>query len=194
MKRQSRVIAAFLVIGVLGACATPPPPEPKTEWLPDKYYRFENLSKEELFAAAEEVLRLADGNDFTFEILPPEEIISSSASFPTRPDTLLAHRSLKNTGSPFVVEHLWGLNAISRAGGVDAEIRVYEVVQTTPPNRTRLDIENPKLFWQRVEFVLGRSTTWPTCAESRFDMTIALCNPTLLDIDPTTGQASYPGD
>ena len=190
-----------LLIGALllvGACASRdrPPPLPDEAWDAAHNRHYENLTQAEFYAAAEEVFRLADGNDFEFEYDVQEE------------NQLVAKRSFFVFAIFIVVagEDAWYLRAIPNDGGIDGNARIFTRERVSDGSwhvrkNTYLarSVAVLNMFWDRMDYVLGRSDHWPTCdeVEAMYEnetnpyrsSTGALCNGTMKDIDPRSGEA-----
>lgn len=188
------------VLLLVGACASGkrPPPLPEEEWDAAHNRHYEDLTQAEFYAAAEEIFQLADGDDFTF------------ANDVTEKNQLVATRSY-HIFAVFVAvdgEDAWYLRAVPRDGGIDGNVRIFRRSKTTDgkwfSNQDRDSLRSIaalEMFWARMDYVLGRSDQWPTCdevaaayeneANPNRGSLVALCNGTMKDIDPRTGDAGF---
>ena len=196
-----KVPAIGLLVTVLlfaSGCASHdrPPPLPDEEWDAAHNRHYENLTQAEFYAAAEEVFRLADGGDFEFEYDLYEK------------NQLVAKRSFFVFAIFVVVggQDEWYLRAIPNGTGIDGNARMFRKERMSdgslPVRESKYLIRSVAaltMFWGRMDYVLGRSDHWPTCDEfeAMYENETnpnrsalgALCNMTMKDVDPRTGEA-----
>ena len=180
--------AAGLLLGtsVLVGCAAPQRLLTADEMATVTHRTFPGVTTEQALAAAERVLRLADGDDFAID---------------SDQDGLMATR---NWTVYFVLGFVTGTdNWIFKAwpveGGTSVTFGVGSVAQPAPARQTprRSNDSRPKvmgtthegtaiydLVWARMAYLLGQRDNWMTCAESEarvasgvvWGETVALCN------------------
>ncbi len=193
--RTAAIVLLTVALFVGGCASKPPPPLPWQALKEASSHRFEDLTQEQFFAAAEQVLMLADGDDFEIRYLSENEL------YATREYFIFALIAAVNG------THWWKIGATPRDGGIDATILIKGKGQihsgSTPQdagNPYVHSVANYTAFWERMDFILGRSSYWPTCddiaakweaEENRYiSSSSALCHGTMKDTDPRTGEAT----
>ena len=184
MKTVSAMVV--LLTSVLVGCAAPQRLLTANEMATVTHRTFPGVTTEQTLAAAERVLRLADGDDFAID---------------SDRDGLTATR---NWTVYFVLGFVTGTdNWIFKArpveGGTAVTFAVGSVAQPAPAKQTprRADDPRPKvmgathegtaiydLVWARMAYLLGQRGDWMSCAESEarvasgvvWGETVALCN------------------
>lgn len=179
-------IAVLMVIAALAGCAAPQRMISADEMSAMTHRTFTGVTADQAVAAAERVLRLADGDDFAID---------------RDPDGLMATR---NWTVYFVLGFVtgtdhWVLKTKPFEGGTDVSFAVGSVAQPAPARQTPRQAGDTRprvmgamhegtaiydLFWSRMAYLLGQRDTWMSCAESDARVnagvvwggTAALCN------------------
>ncbi len=170
--RRVALVGMLAALTVSAGCATTQVPQSRTEWQAIHVREFRDKSPDEVLAAAEEVLRLAD-HDFTFDY-PDGQLVGTRrwlvyavvvASMGTDYWKVTAAQ-LPNGGTRATVEVSQQASSIAPSpvmesgGGVGTSVMSMGLpgtpVQYAPPYR---------LFWRRVENRLGMWPHWTTCDE-----------------------------
>lgn len=159
----------FVLGAILAGCATSGPPMSREEYLATTQRVYEGKTPDETLNAAEQLFRLADGDDFTFH---------------HNDDALLAHR---NWSIYIVLAATFGSDQwLIKAQEVDGGTKVSAQVGTSsgniiPAPTTGGDMAafgtpgggSPvrgtaiyDLFWARMDYLLGKTDHWMTCAEA----------------------------
>jgi hypothetical protein len=136
-----------VVIGVslfLAGCVSMPPQPTREQWLDLKTRTYPGVTQAQVFAAAERLFTLADGSDFSFVYAPTG-------------DQLTAVRRWMLVGIiPVWGRDTWTVTATPQDGRVLATVEALRNEGETTPQVYRL-------FWARMDYLLGRSKTWITC-------------------------------
>lgn len=198
-------IAVSMVIAALAGCAAPQRMISADEMSAMTHRTFTGVTADQAVAAAERVLRLADGDDFAID---------------RDPDGLMATR---NWTVYFVLGFVtgtdhWVLKTKPSEGGTDVTFAVGSVAQPAPARHTPRQAGDTRprvmgamhegtaiydLFWSRMAYLLGQRDTWMSCAESDsrvkagvvWGVTDALCNSfNVKDGVPEGPMVSAPGD
>jgi hypothetical protein len=172
-------LAVALIVSILVGCATSRPHVTREEWLSVTSRTYDGVTKEQIIGAAEQLFRLADGDDF--DIVHTEEGISTSRKW----------FALLITGTDY-----WQIKAVPVGNQFRVTVHVSTHIDpmdgTTRPTTTTVDPAfNPvrgtaiyDIFWSRLDYLLGERADWMTCktADDRVDRRItwggnsALCN------------------
>lgn len=156
-----RPLLALLMVVLLAGCAAQPKPLSREEWLAATTRTYEAKNKEQVIAAAERVLRLADGDDFT--------IVHADDGFDATRDWMAFIVIGLVTGTD-----RWAFRAIEESGGVKASVQVSLNASGTsangiPTSVTGGLINGPalyELFWERMDYLLGLRGQWMDCKEA----------------------------
>lgn len=158
------------IAAVTFACAGCAAPQlTREQWIAATTRTLDSATKEEVIAAAERVLRLADGDDFV--------IVHTDAGFQaTRRWSIFVVIAAENG-----TDH-WTFEARESGGSVKASVTVSKVSggtmgvspTTSPGIYSTMTVPGSgalvngpaayELFWERVNYLLGRQTAWPTCS------------------------------
>ncbi len=198
--RASPIVLIVAALVLASGCGSRdrPPPLPDAEWDAAHNRHYENLTQEEFYAAAEEVFRLADeGCELQRDLYGTSQLVVT-CSF----SSILFHTIGGAAG--LLIKNYWLLRAISSDGGIDGNVRIFQFRQTfqdsVVENEFRLlrNIADLELFWERMDYALGRANQWSTCIEAapnffgqdnQFQYS-AMCHPGMNDVDPRTEGAS----
>ncbi len=163
-------IAAILICLVLCTFGCTPLHQPlsRSQWLDLTTQRYSGVTKEQLISAAEEVLTLADGRDFNFAhdeagFTASRQwmlymIIASAAGTDVwrfsvheeKDETLRAQLQISSMSSSVVPYQVIGGNSIGAF--------------TTPAMSAPVKgTSTYKLFWYRLDYILGLSNFWFDC-------------------------------
>lgn len=133
---------------------------PATEWESARTHVLKDIDKKRVFAAAEKVFRLADGNDFKF-------------SYSGDGETLVATQRYVFTIviSTIIGRNTWTVRLKQVGNDVHGRVNMAhydKTLGTNPIERWQANgggAATYRTFWRRVDYVLGRSDKWPTCSE-----------------------------
>jgi hypothetical protein len=182
-------LISILITLIFSNCAVQPKLQGRSEWLSATTRNYEGVNKEDVLEAAEYLLRLADGNDF---------------SISHQPDSLQARRdwiSYILIFAGFGTDY-WEVKAVDLPNG-DIKTTVVISTQSQSSGITEISvsggtpsmspsfgdlINNPivyKLFWSRMDYLLGKADRWLTCGEASKKFNVnnysdgmeVLCNP-----------------
>lgn len=178
MKKIAGAAVAVLIAG----CATQPTPPTRGQYL-DQTTRTYAAPKETVIAAAEQVLRLADGDDF--------KIAHQADGFTAQRPWLIYIVLAAARGTDY-----WSVKATESDGLTRVEVNVGTVAQTIAPMGTSspnvwtattlpanaTQVLEPRLyalFYSRLDYMLGYAPAWTPCGA--LDKTVpgndeALCN------------------
>jgi hypothetical protein len=156
--RRGAVAGAGLALG-LAACVSTPKVENHGQWLEEATRSYAREAPERVIAAAEAVLRHADPGDLAFEY--------RIGGF-TAQRKFLVYAVLAAAQG----EDRWTFNAFKASGGARASVSMTERAQVhgaggTTRVRTNLDqIGTFRLFYARIDYLLGRRPDWVACHEA----------------------------
>lgn len=140
------VIAAIVMVATLTGCHSTYPAPTREEVLSAKTRVFPSASKDAVLVAAERVLK-AQRPDFNF-IYEPDRT------------TAVDH----GTGIVWPWTVTWKVSAEQRGADVQAVTSV--LVETTQGTEDPIPPPAYRMFFDRVEYVLGRRAAWPSCADA----------------------------
>lgn len=173
----------LLIIYLLSAC-TSIPTISKEEYIALTNRQYDNVTKNQVIKASEELLRLADGDDFKFEY-------TTTNNFDT--EVLIGERNwvvyyVLSTSSG---KDKWKISATQAGENTKVSVQIFRniFIQGTkiyPPGYGGY-IANPAifdLFWARMDYLLGKRSDWMTCTISEMRVkqkivwgdTDSLCN------------------
>lgn len=180
-------IAVLSAIVLLAGCATKQPQLTRAEYLKVTQRTYEGKSADDVFNAAEKLLRLADGDDFRF--FHDDSSMSATRSW----SVYLILAATMGTDT-------WTV----RAKEMEGSVRVSAALNTSagsvlPMPTTGGDMSAGStpgmggnvpgtaiydVFWARMDYLLGKSDKWMTCDESNHRVSMgavwgpneALCN------------------
>lgn len=164
------LVAAVSAAALLVGCAAPHPQLTRDEYLKITQRTYEGASANEVFSAAEKLLRLADGDDFRF--FHDDYSMSATRSW----SIYLVLAATMGTDT-------WNIRAKDLEGG---SVRVSAAINTSsgsvlPMPTTGGDMSAGStpgmggnvpgtaiydVFWARMDYLLGKSEKWMTCEES----------------------------
>lgn len=137
------IVTALLLAG----CVSLPPQPTRGEWLALKTRTYAGVTPGQALDAAERLFTLADGSDSSFVYAPTG-------------DRLTAVRRWMIVGIiPVWGRDTWMVTATPQDGQVRATVEALRNEGATTPQVYRL-------FWTRMDYLLGRSQTWITCDEA----------------------------
>lgn len=172
MKLLSRLLPIAFII-FYSSCATKKKMtreeslKAREEWLKFSHKEYPNLSKEQIIAGAEEVLNLADGDDFKF-FHTEDGFIAKRIWFIY---AVLAAEQGTDTWKFSVKKNEKGINVatfyVTRTSGTISGTVTGSGDTTTMTLPSQDDIIQGtaiyEIFWNRMDYVLGMSTSWPDC-------------------------------
>jgi hypothetical protein len=144
---------------LLAACAQPHQIEDRQDYIAEATRSFPGETRERVISAAQVVLKLSDPSDFDFRY------------------TLDGFVGLRRYFVYAVLasqqgQEKWQFVTRENPGAIDASVSISEAgtvsggYSTTPFERAMNSIPLYRLFWSRVEYVLGRRSDWVTCDEA----------------------------
>lgn len=155
---RARILVAVFCLAVV-ACAQPRRVESHAEWLKESTRVYLSEDKARVIAAAETVLQHADGKDTRFEY-------NQSGFLAVRPFGLNALvAGIKG-------EDRWTFSVSGNKGGAATALRVIRSGTATAANKRSRFRDNAvyvgsfRLFYARIEYVLGRRADWVGCARA----------------------------
>lgn len=162
---MKRLLLLALPTLVLAGCATVPTPQTRDEWMAIHSRTYPGKTPEEVTAAAEKVLKLAD-HDFRFDY-PPGQLIA------TRPWLVYAVIAAA-MGTDY-----WKVETTPVQGGTKAVVQISRAAGMVTPSPTAygdvsvmsssmpgqpIQFAPPyEVFWHRVEHQLGLRQDWLSC-------------------------------
>lgn len=188
-----KIIAAVTCITALAGCASGPQLRSRDDWLRSTNRGYLDVSKEDVIRAAEEVLRLADGDDFAFA--------HHNDGFTAQRATMHYIVIAVNFGMDS-----WQFRATpTQEGWIHAQVSVSTQGQAASISQPTLSGGTPmmgpaaagvvqfanlyELFWSRVDYMLGKRPDWPSCPARDVGTsagTAQLCDPmTTKDLPPS---------
>lgn len=173
MRKEWLIAAALLLAG----CATAPiGPQNREEWQALHMHVISGVTEKQVLDASEKVLRLAD-HDFKFDYPDHQLLASRQWSF----YAVLA--------AGFGVDN-WRITTKEVTGGVSVTVEISRQSNAITPMPT-VGVAGPgaggigvgagatpmpgqsisgefpyAVFWQRLDFMLGKSSHWPNCKEA----------------------------
>jgi hypothetical protein len=156
--RRALIGRGVLVLSLLAftGCAPTHPQLSQDDWIQIKTRTYPGVTSRQVVAAAEQLFRLADGSDtrFTYNA-------DGSGMKATR--TWLIYLVLSfNSGY-----YHWDLKATDRPEGTWVGVDLTGAIGAFLGPGQPVSVESPAayyLFWSRMDYLLGRSTEWRTCA------------------------------
>lgn len=176
---MKRYLSLVLVLSLSGCVTLPPPPQGREEWNSVHTREFSEASVEEVSAAAEKVLRLAD-HDFTFDY-PDGQLMATrhwlvymllAASMGTDYWKLTMEPIPSGTRATLQISRAASAVSPTPVVGLGGAVGT-SVVSSAMPGRPIRYPSAYELFWSRVEFLLGRSSDWVTCDEFESGKSVA---------------------
>ncbi len=163
----------LLLAFALAGCAPYSIPQlSRDEWIALKTRTYPGVPVTAAYDAAERILRLADPKDVT-------------ASYDAAGRLRLVRAWMIYTGVAFVGvrtgQDVWLVEAVPAADGT--QITVTASGDLGVPDDPALY----RLFWARMDYLLGRTATWTTCEDAagwpngKADMPLLLCNPMFVE-------------
>lgn len=195
------LLVAALIVG--GCASTPEPSRPsptEQEAAATRFYA--DIDRDRYFAAVEEVFLLADGTDFEFSYNDNGNRLTATREW----FAFLIFAAGSGTDT-------WTVRAVEKDGGIEGTVDAYHhtivsdgsMYGPKESSGDMLTIAAGNLFWDRVDYVLGRRADWPSCDDREEELepledddTVhheyyfirALCHLSMKDIDPETGEAA----
>ena len=170
-----RFLFAALAALFLAGCATHPAMN-RSEAVAAKTRTYSGATQAEVIAAAERLLKLADGDDF--------KVAQRAGGF-------VANRPWQYIGIGWsVANDVWIFKTDKRHEGVSASVDIGRLI-TNKWTESRIRLAEPDavglppayspidgtalydLFWSRVDYLLGLRETWPTCAQANAQISSA---------------------
>lgn len=196
-----RLIVIVLLSVMLSSCVSARPPLSRDEWLRMTTRTYDNITKEQILAAAERVLRLADGNDFMVAHSDEGFVASRNwsvylvlaASFGTDVWQLRA-AEYGPAGTKVSVSVSTQVGAV---GGVAAGPGAAAPMTTPAAGGAVNGPAVYEVFWARMDYLLGRSPVWMDCRAANHQVSTgvvwgdnsALCNSFNIKDDVPEGAA-----
>ena len=146
---------------LLGGCAVHKPMT-RQQALNATQKTYTDISKDKFFQAAEKLFRLNDGPDFNFSYTENQLIAKNNfAVF---------------LGLGFSIgTDTWEINVQEKEKHLKAKLNITHKARPLicfiiPFPASSHSPDGPlvyKLFWKRMDYLLGKSDTWPTCADAK---------------------------
>jgi hypothetical protein len=155
---------------VLAACATGERPSNHADWLKEATRVWPGETQARLIAAAEAIVRHADPADTTLEY-------SKSGFLARRKFVIYA------VIAAAVGEDRWTFAASENAEGASASIRIIQrgtAMSGSSSERFRdnqTDVGGLRLFYSRMDYLLGRRPDWVTCEAAPAKLSLAADKP-----------------
>lgn len=166
-------LTALAALLFLQGCASGPRKElSREEWIATTSRTYSGVTREQAIAAAERVLRLADGDDF--------QIVHNQDGFDAVRDWTAFAVIVLVTGKDY-----WSIRVMEQPGGVKMTVQSSVTADTTAPTPTTTKgtwvatsspsgaggrpVDGPalyELFFSRVDFLVGLSPRWVACDEA----------------------------
>jgi hypothetical protein len=158
-----RGAAALAAVLALAGCAQPHVIRDRSDFLAEATRTYQGETRERVIQAAQTVLRISDPTDFEFR------------------NTLNGFTGLRRYFVYAVLaaasgREKWEFLAEPTPDGVRASVSISEAGETsggysrTPYENAMLSIPLVRLFWVRVDYVLGRAPEWKTCDEAATEL------------------------
>ncbi len=168
--RAVRFGLTLVMLPMLSACVAAPRVESHAQWLAEATRTYPDEAPERVIAAAEAVLRHADPGDFTFDY---------------RTGGFRAHRKFLVYAVLAAAdgEDRWTFQAGRGTGGARASVwlseraRVHGVGGTRSVQANSQQIGTFRLFYARIDHLLGRRPDWVTCGEAPAKLGLPPDNP-----------------
>lgn len=135
---------------------------------------YEGVSEKEIFAAAEKIFKLADGDEFAF--YPGDKELSARRKWSIH-EFLHIDTFIDN----------WKIQTFIEENGVRATIQVQRSCRGLGCDlyNEPITTEPYELFWSRMDYLLGKRKDWVPCPVKNFDIgDDYICGPTLRDHSP----------
>ncbi|WP_425450309.1 hypothetical protein [Virgifigura deserti] len=168
MFRTMSIVALLLI--TLAGCASPRTMS-RDEWLQASTRTYTDVSKDQFFAAAEELFRLADGDDFQVAYPDADQMVATRRwtvymvlAFSMGTDTWLVRATDESDGlaaSVAVSTGNSGAGPMMTTGG--------DWTVTGAPGAGAIPVQGTaiyEIFWARMDYLLGKSPDWMTCEEA----------------------------
>lgn len=154
----------FLLMSIaaltLGGCATLPEMETREDFLREVSRTYPGETTERVIKAAEIVVRSTGAPKLDFR-----HDLNGFTAF--------RQYFLYLVVTATMGRDKWVFSATNKAGGIVASVQVSDeaqVINSTGTTSAESGLKYApvyRLFWKRMDYVLGRSTTWPTCEAER---------------------------
>lgn len=182
-----RLIVMVLLSVMLSSCASKPPLS-RDEWLRMTTRTYEGVTKEQVLAAAEQVLRLADGNDFM--VAHSDEGFVASRNW----SVYLVLAASFGTDVWQLRAAEYGTTGTKVSVSVSTQVGAVGAVATGPSTAAPMTTPSAggavngtavyEVFWARMDYLLGRSPVWMDCRAANHQVSTgvvwgdnsALCN------------------
>lgn len=164
-----RSVMALFVLALLVGCAAKQPQMTRGEYLQTTQRHYENKTPEDVYAAAEKLFTLADGDDFKF--FHAEDSMTASRQWSVY--VILAATMGSDT---------WQVRARPADGGVSVSASLNTSaggilpMPTTGGDMTAGGMPSMAgnvpgtaiydVFWARMDYLLGKTDKWMTCEEA----------------------------
>ena len=202
--RISAIAVLFVGLALCGCASRPPIPDPPASEKNAAAYRFyPGIDRHTFFAAVEEVFILADGSDFEFEYRNDGKRLTATRDW----FVFLILAAGRGTDT-------WSVTAKEKDGGIEGHVSAYgenvvsdgSVYGTKENFGTLNTIATRNLFWDRVDYILGVRSDWPSCSTREDELEVlkddetvhpeywfikGLCHMSMKDTDPETGVSTY---
>ncbi len=179
---SARSIILLLAIG-LSACMRPERSTNHADWLKEATRSWNGESKARVIAAAEAVLKHSDRQDFTFEY--------AKSGFSARRKFFIYAVIATAEG-----EDRWTFAVSENSEGASASVRIIQRGTATAGRATERFRDNQtmigsfRLFYARLDYMLGKRTDWIGCADAATKLSLNREAPGLQGLCSITHQAN----
>lgn len=172
MRRRACVVIVLAALLLQGCASGPRKQLSREEWIASTSRVYSGITREQAIAAAERVLRLADGDDF--------QVVHSQDGFDAVRDWMAFAVIVLVTGKDY-----WSVRVMDDPGGVKMTVQSSVTADSTSPTPTTSKgtwvaasspmvaggrpVDGPalyELFFARVDYLLGLNPRWSTCEEA----------------------------
>jgi hypothetical protein len=177
-----RTILGVACVLTLANCAAPHQIRDRSDFLAEATRTYENETRERVVSAAETVLKISDPNDFEFR-----HNINGFTGLRRYTIYAVLAAAQGREKWEFLTEPA-GSNAVRASISVSDAGRATGGSSTSPYEGVMASVPLYRLFWSRVDYMLGKRPDWMTCdeaakaEESKNTNTLAalsgLCGPT----------------
>ncbi len=165
MKGFSKLLL-FLSLALLVSCATSRQLT-REDWQNVAQRKYSNIEKAKVLSAAESVMKLLDGNDFSF---------GHTADGINGQRRYMIYAILAYTAG---TDH-WTINTSEKDGHVIASLQLSRqssdmiatgstagIVTSPTLGSPAMETASYDLFWRRVDYILGLTDQWTTCSDQK---------------------------
>lgn len=155
---RAGALSATSILFVLAGCSTPPKIADRADYLAEGTRVYQGETRERVIQAAETILKISDPEDFEFRHQP--------SGFTGYRKYLIYLVLAAERG-----QDKWDFHADEKPGGVEASVSVSKAgVASGGYSATAFEgavqwIPLYRLFWKRMDYMLGKRPDWTTCEQ-----------------------------